>query len=534
VLLSQRRDPADTRAVKPWIALAIFAVSCTDASIYGVSGAAAPEVNRVTLQSDLICATTADGVLFPTKVVLLLDTSSAVRASGPDAIAFEVTTLQALFQGASGRSLSFAVAAFDSTARALTPPGFVSGADLTGVAGQLSTALGASGTTEPDGRDYGAALSLARAMIEADLAATPAGVRQRTRYVISVLGAGDDVPALDADGWAIVQETATDITASIDRENAGEIFGQFLFLGDQTNPAVPFLTAISASLRGSFTLLTGENPLNLGRVDTRPLLTPFVHKQLIVWNRNVIATKDGFKVDSDGDGLTDEEEIALGTDPFNPDTDGDGISDGVEVRLASLGFDPLVPNIVPQCTAADLVTDTDGDGLTDCEEKLLGTDPTLVDTDGDGAPDIVEFFANTNYLINDASLDYDYDGTTNLQELIIHSDPWTSDQTLQSDSGYRYRIDTAQAAAGDTTDCISMRVANVGLLPTGASVDRLGNPVPAGTNQIYVWLMQAPLGKPLVPGIVRLAVVPVVLQGNTRSPPDAALVLSSSELVLLP
>ena len=30
--------------------------------------------------------------------------------------------------------------------------------------------------------------------------------------------------------------------------------------------------------------------------------------------------------DSDCDGLTDDEEIALGTDPYNPDTDGDGLN----------------------------------------------------------------------------------------------------------------------------------------------------------------------------------------------------------------
>jgi hypothetical protein len=53
--------------------------------------------------------------------------------------------------------------------------------------------------------------------------------------------------------------------------------------------------------------------------------------------------------DSDGDGLLDVEEVALGTDPMNPDTDGDGLSDGTEVAL---GTDPLDP-------------DTDGDGLPD-------------------------------------------------------------------------------------------------------------------------------------------------------------------------
>lgn len=35
-------------------------------------------------------------------------------------------------------------------------------------------------------------------------------------------------------------------------------------------------------------------------------------------------------LDSDGDGLTDDEERELGTDPFNPDTDGDGIIDALD------------------------------------------------------------------------------------------------------------------------------------------------------------------------------------------------------------
>jgi hypothetical protein len=35
--------------------------------------------------------------------------------------------------------------------------------------------------------------------------------------------------------------------------------------------------------------------------------------------------------DSDGDGLTDAEELELGTNPNNPDSDGDGWSDGEEV-----------------------------------------------------------------------------------------------------------------------------------------------------------------------------------------------------------
>lgn len=43
-------------------------------------------------------------------------------------------------------------------------------------------------------------------------------------------------------------------------------------------------------------------------------------------------------LDSDGDGLTDAEEKELGTDPYDADTDGDCVSDGDEVEA---GTDPL-------------------------------------------------------------------------------------------------------------------------------------------------------------------------------------------------
>jgi hypothetical protein len=63
-------------------------------------------------------------------------------------------------------------------------------------------------------------------------------------------------------------------------------------------------------------------------------------------DKNINENGDGVKseeqlvaaVDSDGDGLTDQEEIRIGTDPKNPDTDGDGYLDGDEIKN---GFNPL-------------------------------------------------------------------------------------------------------------------------------------------------------------------------------------------------
>ena len=49
-------------------------------------------------------------------------------------------------------------------------------------------------------------------------------------------------------------------------------------------------------------------------------------------------------IDSDGDGISDEDEIRLGTNPFDRDTDHDGYPDGLEIAL---GSDPLDPNSIP-------------------------------------------------------------------------------------------------------------------------------------------------------------------------------------------
>jgi MYXO-CTERM domain-containing protein len=80
-----------------------------------------------------------------------------------------------------------------------------------------------------------------------------------------------------------------------------------------------------------------------------------------------VEVEDG--LDSDGDGLTDAEERTLGTNPFDADTDDDGILDGEEVVEGADGF---ITN--------PLLADTDGDGLTDGQETGITT-PWSLDTD---------------------------------------------------------------------------------------------------------------------------------------------------------
>lgn len=90
--------------------------------------------------------------------------------------------------------------------------------------------------------------------------------------------------------------------------------------------------------------------------------------------------------DQDGDGLTNTQEGLAGTNSTNPDTDSDGVNDGTEVTN---GSDPLNP-CDPDDTLPGCQIDTDFDGLTDAQEGVLGTNPNNPDTDGDGYNDALE------------------------------------------------------------------------------------------------------------------------------------------------
>jgi Bacterial TSP3 repeat len=75
--------------------------------------------------------------------------------------------------------------------------------------------------------------------------------------------------------------------------------------------------------------------------------------------------------DIDGDGLTNAQEVALGTNPYTWDGNGDGVSDGAD---HSAGLSPTS-------------NDVDGDGLTNAQEIAMGTNLFLADSDRDGIPD---------------------------------------------------------------------------------------------------------------------------------------------------
>ena len=140
--------------------------------------------------------------------------------------------------------------------------------------------------------------------------------------------------------------------------------------------------------------------------------------------------------DSEGDGLTDEFEKLLGTDPASMDTDLDNLSDLYETTVSHT--DPLSADTDQDGTSDSLevaagtdagyvrptdellaagfggaaTADTDHDTLSDLVEYRIGSDRDAVDSDVDGVADNFEYALGSNLR----SIDSNRDGITDAVE----------------------------------------------------------------------------------------------------------------------
>ncbi len=175
-----------------------------------------------------------------------------------------------------------------------------------------------------------------------------------------------------------------------------------------------------------------------GALDWAPLyldVLPETFDEFIAWRHGDELVLG--RVDSDGDGLTDTDERAAGTPTRRADSDRDGLSDLFELSYRSsegLALDPLE-------------RDTDGDNLTDGVEFERGTDPLDPDSDDDGLNDFVEtngwwttfFHGGVEFMMYVRSdplrADTDLDGLTDDLEYERRSNPWalTTDDFVACD-----------------------------------------------------------------------------------------------------
>lgn len=137
--------------------------------------------------------------------------------------------------------------------------------------------------------------------------------------------------------------------------------------------------------------------------------------------------------DLDSDGLRNQDEEAVGTNPHDPDSDRDRLDDFEEVTV--LGTNPLLEDSdadglhdydeVHTYLSSPLKADTDQDSIPDGKEVLLlRSNPLRADTDADSLMDGEELALGTDLL----SADTDKDHLTDFEEVTRwHTDPRNPD-----------------------------------------------------------------------------------------------------------
>jgi hypothetical protein len=443
----------------PLAALAAGAASCTDTQLYA-QGYQPNEAALTGVEGDL-CTDDPIGTAFPLKIAVVVDSGVAKK---PDD---RLAALKQVVAQYNGSNVEFDIILMAESAQSLTK-GFTS--DV----GTLNSAVNIAGNSILPLRNYEAGILAATTDIESDALGTSPGLRSRTHYALQFVAQGPPTPNLPdlwcgsnkllpgssqctqqfdanfcpnqtpapADCELVLYETlVTELATFLSTNGALDFLGQFYELGPNAR-ADTLLNGMALSAKGSFI----RQPLGGLNLTAVPIIDPnsiFNLREFVVWNANSILRDGTPQPDSDGDGLTDDEEKKIGTSPTNPDSDGDGVGDKIEYSLMYPGseFDPKVAGKFTQCiNITKPFPDSDGDGLNDCEEAIEGTSAYLQDTDGDGLSDQLEVLRGVFPLIDDRLYDTDGDGMLNGLELEQGTDPNVNDSAAAVTYAYSISV----------------------------------------------------------------------------------------------
>lgn len=345
----------------------------------------------------------------------------------------------------------------------------------------------------------------------------------RSKYVVLFFSDGlDFVPGSTEQRVTESLNAIQDIVDMVDEEGVGDFaFHTIMLPGidmseSDRQECRSLLMQMADTGRGRYDELSDageiQNTTFIDFLDLR-LTAEYQVKFMVAFNFNVVPGVDTILMDSDGDGLSDQQELEPDspvwppTDPYNADTDGDGLSDFAELKLDNnnRSFNPT--EYGTQCEQYRLLDgsymDTDDDGLNDCVEFFKGTNRFHPDTDADGIPDVVEFYTDSNPLENQTSLDSDFDGVINWYEVQRHTNVVANDPKVRQRWAYVYDyvdrgVDPQMMYNGAVANMrrVDFVISNISLLGTAGGIDTNGNLQPAGANYVKLFVAQVPEDMP--------------------------------------
>ncbi len=548
---------------------AVVIAACTDAGLAAIDDSMVEYIDNKLSITGEFCTSPADEVIFPVKLLIVMDQSASLQCTDPgnnrltalDLMGGELDPLPNVEFGVVGFASWSAITEF-------TPDWSVAREALAPEGGQGGPAT-----------DYQGALSTVLMVLEQDMVASGPAETARTKYLVLFFSDGIPEPRCNAgcdDGDAppdslygvcntlenIPDDVYVDMTSVCPDYNqpeqieqkVGDIMslGDFYGVGDislstillfaseeeiaqvcgdvtqfgyDKEEALAVLKAMAEEGLGTFRDVQISTDLDFLSFNFESLHAPYGLAGFFALNMNAVPTETGAAVDSDRDGLSDDLEFMAGIDRLSADTDGDGFSDLFEFKFASMGFDPKDADIPAMGCAANL--DRDGDGLRECEEIFLGSDPLLPDTDGDRIPDGIELRLGMDATVHDTEIDHDFDGKLSGDEVAMGTSPLLFDEEELIVHQVHYSVIAGVFNEVTETRCYDFTVQNVTLVP---SLRGTGQDDVSGTNRILIFSEEEPEGMAGSRGRFWVACIDVRYLGDTYKDPPSGWIRGLSSL----